>query len=394
MHGSSTSLPCRPSIIAAAWFAVALLAASGPGIAAPLSPDPASRLPAGDDASEYWDVTAVFESGHRFFGRWMITNEGPGSRSAIAIGHLVFPDGRTVPFKNGRLSGRWELSDDGRRIRVASSILDWSGSQGLVEIDKNKDGIRIELHFERGAVGARKASVRDSKVGFDVLAANAPVHGSVWVKGMDAPIDVSGRLAATHAWMDASESERTLRRIEFFAADASLAIYLSDELAPDGARQRKISVERDGVVLVRSDRFDLEIEPAPDSNPDYPVPVALRVVSPDVEGTIRLGRLLVAHDPMEALPQPFRFLLSFKSRPHRVWVDSAYEFRIEHPPVDAAAGGVDRTEIDREGPKSRQDPTHRESDTGHGDRHDPDRSLALRGSGIANLSFTNPLRTR
>jgi hypothetical protein len=391
-------------MLAAACLAVVWVAASAPGIAALASPDPASRLPAGDAASEYWDVTAVFESGHRFFCRWMITNEGPGSRSAIAIGHLLFPDGRTVPFKNGRLSGRWELSDGGRRIQVASSVLDWSGSPALVEIDKNKDGIRIELHFEPGAVGAQDASVRDGETGFDVLAANARVHGSVWVRGMETPVDVSGRLAATHAWMDASESERTLRRIEFFAADASLAIYLSDELAPDGATRRQLRIERDGEVLLRSDRFGLEIESAPDPDRDYAVPAAIRIVSPEVEGTIRLGRVLVAHDPMEVLPQPFRFLLSLKSRPHRVWVDSVYEFRIGHVPVGTAAGnvapvivapasvdrnGVDPKGVDRE---KREDRNYPEGVSESADGPDTDRALVLRGSGTANLTFTNPLR--
>jgi hypothetical protein len=370
-----------------------LVAVAGFGVAAPPTPDPASRLAAGDDASEYWDVTALFDSGHRFFARWMITNQGPGSASAIAIGHLVFPDGRVVPFKNGRLSGRWELSDDGRRIRVASSILDWSGSQGLVEIDKNKAGIVIELHFDRDARGPRDARAQDGAVGFDLLATNAAVHGSIWVKGMETPEDVSGRLVATHAWMDTSE--HTLRRIEFFAPGEALAIYLSEALAPDGARRRQLVIERDGVVLVRSERFDLEIEPsaAANADDDYPLPAALRIVSPEVEGEIRFKSVLVAHDPMEALPQPFRFLLSFKSRPHRAWVDSAYEFRIKRVPVDAASDdtrGVAAMDVDEaERNRDREGP---QGDTELGDRHDSHRPLALRGSGVTNISFTNPLR--
>jgi len=386
-------------------LAAALVLAAGLAAAGPARIDPASRLPAGDDASESWDVTAVFESGHRFFARWMITNEGPGDRSAIAIGHLVFPDGRVVPFKNGRRAGRWELSDDGRRIRVASSILDQSGDPGRVEIDKNSDGIRIALQFERGAPGAsgeEGAGAVDGGSGFDVLATNAPVHGSVWVRGMPAPVEVRGRLAVTHAWTDVSDSTRELRRIEFLAPGESIAIHLSDVLAPDGTRGRQLLVERDGVALVRTGEFALEIEPSPSSDEDYPIPAALRIDSARVTGEIRLGRVLVAHDPMEALPQPFRFLLSFKSRPQRVWVDSVYELRIALAPPDAPssdaaadalrgrdsggrdAGGIDANGIDVRGIDA---PPAPEGSTQPGDHR-----LAIRGTGITNLSFTNPLR--
>jgi hypothetical protein len=165
--------------------------------------------------------------------------------------------------------------------------------------------------------------------------------------------------------MNEYESQLALRRIEFFAPGDALAIYLSDVLTPKGDHQRRLVIERGGDVVLSTDHFELDVDPAPNADDDYPLPGVLRISSPRVEGEIHIGRVLVAHDPMRALPQPLRFLLSFKSRPHRVWVDSAYELRVNDLPVDAASGG-DHTSV---GGSTR----------------------ALRGSGITNITFTNPL---
>jgi len=56
---------------------------------------------------------------------------------------------------------------------------------------------------------------------------------------------------------------------------------------------------------------------------------------------------------LEAIPQPFRFLLSFKLRPHRVWARASFEVTL------------------RAGPNSPE--------------------TVLKGSGVTTITFTNPL---
>ncbi len=47
--------------------------------------------------------------------------------------------------------------------------------------------------------------------------------------------------------------------------------------------------------------------------------------------------MLLEDDPFEALPGPFRFLLSLKASPRRVWAESPYELRLGAPDAGAAS---------------------------------------------------------
>jgi len=62
---------------------------------------------------------------------------------------------------------------------------------------------------------------------------------------------------------------------------------------------------------------------------------------------------LLRHDPIEDLPQPYRFLVSLRSRPRRVWAESPFEVKFE--------AGSDRSPSE------------------------------IRGTGTASVTFTNPL---
>ena len=55
----------------------------------------------------------------------------------------------------------------------------------------------------------------------------------------------------------------------------------------------------------------------------------LHIASAGCRGEIRLGPVLVDDDPLEAIPQPFRFWLSLRSRPYRVWAASPYNVEIK-----------------------------------------------------------------
>lgn len=347
MNGRTRHCACIAAIVAMLW----LCTPNAGSASTPQTFTSAARYSAADSASEYWDFTARFDTEHRLFARFIITNEGPGKHSAVAVGHLIFPDGRVVRFKNGRKQGRWELSEDRLRIRIGSSILDQHGPTPKLEVDNDKRGVKIHLFYEPD--GGPPAPSHVPGIGFELLDSGAPVRGTVWVKDMDAPLRVSGTLAATHVWMDETESKLALRRIEFFALADDLSIYLSDVTAPEGARRRWLLVERNGEVLYSSERFELSFHAPMSGDEDYPLPATLRFAGNGLDGEIRLGRVVLEHDPLEVLPQPFRFLLSLRSRPHRVWADSPFEVTLQ-------AG--------------------------------PDRSpLQFRGSGITNVTFLNPV---
>jgi hypothetical protein len=334
--------------LAAALIALPVLAAAP----APRG-HPASRLADTDDASEYWDLVALFDSNHKLFARFMITNEGPGKHTGIAYGHFVEPDGTTWFFSNGRREGNWKLGPNGLRLKVGSSRLDMTTQPYALRVHKRKKGVDIDLQFKPDGPAVWDAAEKGAAPSVDVLATAAPIEGSVWFRGMPGPVELSGRVGLTHTWMDRSEPDVALRRIDFFSLRGAPVLYFRDSEAPDGSRARWLTIARDGETLYQSNDFELSLagRSSAQNGPEYPVPATLKIRSREVEGVIRIGAGLVHHDPMQDIPQPFRFLLSFKMRPHRVWTDSVFEVTL----------------------LSSSDP------------------LKIRGSGIATVTFLNPL---
>jgi hypothetical protein len=311
-------------LAAGLWLLPTAAGANGP----PDRGDGASRITSGDNASEYWDLLARFDSGHFVFGRFMITNEGPGEASAAAFGYVLFPDGRSARFDNAQRSGGWQLSADGRYIEISSSILDQRQPRRKFEYDSNKRGVKIHLWFQTDGALPHPEDARIPGYEIDLLDTAAPVEGTLWVKGMAKPIEVKGTLAATHTWMERSESEITARRIEFFSLGAEeTSLYLSDLTTPDGAHVRWLVARRGPEVVYAGNDFSLEIEP-PAARSDYPLPRGLRLRGPELEGTVGMGPVLVQDAPFEALPQPFRFLLSLKARPRRLWAESRFDLKV------------------------------------------------------------------
>jgi hypothetical protein len=331
------------------WLAVALCL-NDPALADSPPPDTsvrASRIAAGDSSSEYWDLAASFDSGHRLLARFLITNEGPGDRTAVAVGHLIHPDGEITPFRNGRRQGRWTLSQDGLHIRIGSSSLDQRGPVQRFEVDNDKRGVKLRLDFRSNGLVSRPEVAKPPGYRFDLLDAAAPVEASLWVRGMDAPVRALGRVAVTHTWMEAGEAELVLRRVEFFSLAGEAPLYLSEVTTPTGERWRWLVVERDARPLHRSERFELDwlADTAEGSAGDYPVPGGLRIRAAGVVGEIRLGPARVRYDPLDDLPQPFRFLLSLTSRPQRVWANSPFEVSVrdrllEHPQLRVQGSGI------------------------------------------------------
>jgi hypothetical protein len=104
--------------------------------------------------------------------------------------------------------------------------------------------------------------------------------------------------------------------------------------------------------VLGGDRFELRPQ-RPAALSDYPVPPILELRGPEVEGTIRLGAEILGEAPFDVVPQPFRFLLSLKARPRRVWAEAGFELKLKSGPQGSES--------------------------------------ILRGSGVSSVTFANPL---
>jgi hypothetical protein len=324
---------------------LALLAlATGLVAGTPERGDPAARLSTSDNALEYWDFMARFDDGHRLFARVLVTNEGPGDRTAVAVGHLIRPNAETVEFRNGRLDGNWSIEPDGRKLRIGSSELDLHAPFRTLAHDNNRRGIDIRVRFESRSPGRRCAGERaDYRV--DLLDLAVPVEGTIQLAGMAAPLSIHGRGTITHTWMDRSEPDLVLRRIDFTSVDSGDAVYLLDVLAPGGEKTHWLVIERAGRIFYEASDVGVDVDTRPGSPArGYPVPARLRIRGAAVSGSIALDRTLLEHDPLGDLPQPFRFLLSFAMRPRRVWTEAPFTLQLDatpdRPALELAGHGI------------------------------------------------------
>jgi hypothetical protein len=296
--------------------------------------DPAARLPSGDSAWEQWDLTARFDSGHYVFARFLITNVGPGGQNAAAVGHVIRPDGSVVDWDNGRRRRRWKLSSDRLYLDIGSSHLDLHPNAGRLDIGKKKKGVELDLRFTLRGRQESPAELLPGGYHLDLLDIGGPVEGSIWLEGMPGPLAVRGRMAVVHSWGTRSEADLILRRIEFFSLQAERSLYAIDLTTPQGKRKRWLAVT-DGRGAARSTSvFEMAlIGAAPGgAKTGYWVPGSLDLKGAQVEGQIRLDRILLERNPLSGLPQPFRFLASMIMHPHGVWARSAFEVALRAGP--------------------------------------------------------------
>jgi hypothetical protein len=338
VSGDSSSRSQRASVVFAV-LGIALSALSAPAEAAPTAPrgEPGSRLGASGTSTEYWDLVASLDSGHRVFARFSITNEGPGKRTAYALGHVVTPKGVAYQFQNGRKEGEWELRDDGHTLDIGSSELYLSGPERRLWIRREKLGVVLDLHFTPPALG----SPQDPGLpgySVDLLHAATPVEGSLQLlKEMREPIPVRGVIASTHTWMEHSETEFAVRRVDFFSLPldpAQDAVYLSSVTTPKGARAQRLAIESRGRVRQEAVRVEVGFGPASGlaKRPGYGIPSRIDFSASGIGGNLTMKRLLLENDPMGVIPQPFRWLMSLESQPHRVWIEAPFEVRVARAP--------------------------------------------------------------
>lgn len=299
--------------------------------------DPAARLSSAPAASEYWNLTASFAGGYRLFARFGITNEGPGERTAGALWYLVHPNGRVSEFRNGRSKSRWTLSPDRLYIDVASSTLDLHGPVRRLELDTTSQGARIDLRFPAADIMLSTAPPT-GRLRSDTLQTSAPIEGTIWERGMVAPVVVHGTTTLTHVWMDDSLPDVLQRHIEFIGAAQDLTVYLSDFTTPSGESGRSLLLQRGGATVFQSTDVELLIDPSDrkDREGNYPLPGRLLAHAGSVALEVRTQRPLHRTNPLAAVPQPFRFLFSLKIDPRFIWADATFRLTL-----DAADGARD-----------------------------------------------------
>lgn len=306
---------------------LSLLLASAPGVADEVRGNPAAQLLPGEFASEHWELTARFDSGHILFAEFLITNIGLGDRNAAATGYLVEPDGAIHRFRNGRREGHWRLSSDRLRIEIGASLLDLHSPAYRLRVDKRS--VRVDLSFRPEGVAVWSQQFTPPGYALDLLAVTAPIEGTLWVQGMAQPVPAHGVVALAHSWMNEAGSDLVLRRIEFFSLQEDCSLYSVQVAAPDGTRTQWLVVKPKGRISVESQTLTFALEGKADgpSSQGYPVPGALRLKSAGVEGHVQLDRLLLRDDPFASLPWFFRFLveLTLNLRPRRVWALSPFE---------------------------------------------------------------------
>lgn len=322
MRAVRGGLPSRLLLLCGLWLPCGLwlLILSGSGFAVEPSPAPTGvllppRLSDVATATEYWDVTAWLESGDRLVARFLVTNQGPGTRTAAAVGHVVLADGHVLPFQWGRLGNAWTLDPDGGRLKIAKAALVLRPPAIVVSVQSPKNGVELRLEIERphAPIAIRSLS---PKYPIDV-APPTRVHGQLAGRA------VTGFAAVAHTWVDASEAEIVRRRAELFAAgDNGLALYAVDLTLADGARKSAAWVTRKDGTTIAADPFALELRATAGGHAAYPLPSEWSGKTAGLLLQAAVGREILRMNPLDLLPQPLRLLVSFGAKPQRVWAEA------------------------------------------------------------------------
>lgn len=289
----------------------------------------ASRLSTAETADEFWDVTAWFDSGERFFARFLVTNQGPGDKNAAAVGHFIAADGTVLPFRWGRRDGEWILERAGRRVGIGKATLDVSESPIAVRIDSKKHGLDLALTLDEGngVEGFREGRPTET---FGI-ALPGPARATLNGDDPSKARTLVGTAAIVHRWSDRPESETVRRRDEIFARRGDVAIYVGATTWSDGTRRTTYDLRRGPQDDSASPPAALDhgSDLMPGSDGGYPIARTWSTnLVPGRDLTATLERVLLRMNPLDVLPQPFRFILALGGTPQRVWADA--EVRLSH----------------------------------------------------------------
>lgn len=305
--------------------------------------DPGARLLKGNAASEHWEITIRLDSGHWILARFVVTDFGPGERNAVVLGHVVRPDGREVIFSNGRTRSHWDLSDDRRSLDIGSSHLDLHQPKYRLLIDKEKAS--VDLRFAPQALPSPGPGTLPEGYGLEILALGAPLEGTLQLPDMPQAREVSGYISVVHTWMSQEESLFAARRTEFHSLGED-ALYVLEVAGPDGRGWNWLVARNAGSQPQSLAGFKADHEGTLPglSRPKYHVPAGIEWSGPCLEGFVALSRPFLETDPLVFLPQPIRWLVGLKMKPHRVWATSGFDVTLRgcsnRPPIKMLGTGI------------------------------------------------------
>lgn len=361
---------------------VGLLATPPIAVAAPPGAplDPSARLLSGDHASESWSLFVELDSGHRITQRFLITNAGPGDHSAVAVGHLMERGRPPYRYVNGRRRSAWTLSPDRLFLDIAASHLDLHRPKGGLKITKEDVEIRLEFDFaDASAAGRVPASQLPSRYFVEVLALGAVTRGTLKAPWMTAPLPVKGFTWLVHSWTPDDEAALLGRRVDVFGRSAEGAFYGLQVTGPGpfvGGWQvlsRPVAGKPPARVQLAGRWKDGTEWLSGRSGVGYPVPSRFQLVAPPSSGEIRLSNEWLRFDPLEVIPQPFRWFIRRSSQPQEVWADSRIAVSIGRA-LESPSPPASRTE--------RVSNSIRESE---------DETAELNVKGVASITFMNPI---
>ena len=348
--------------------------------------DPAARLLREDDASEAWTLFIELESGHRITQRFLLSNAGPGEHNAVAIGHLSEPGRAPFRYENGRRRPRWTLSEDRLFFDIAASHLDLHRPRGELRI--TKEDIEIRLFFDFAAQGpSSRVPAERLPPGYhvDVLALGAATQGSIKAPWMDRPLESKGRAWLVHTWTEKDESDLLSRRVEVFGRTRQTSFY-GIQLAGRGDWQSAWALASDAEHGMIESRINVPGQwnqsAIRGTSSDYPLPGAFQIRDEPFSGQITLGQEWLRFDPLEVIPQPFRWFIRRSSQPQEVWADARIEVTLlvtpEIPPLPNAGETTSAKTV--EGSRSR--------------RETEDETAKRSVTGVASITFLNPTSRR
>jgi len=348
--------------------------------------DPSARMLAGDNASEAWSLYVELDGGRRVTQRFLITNAGPGDHNAVAVGHYLEKGRPPYRYVNGRRRTAWTLSPDRLFLDIAASHLDLHRPKGTLKI--SKDDIEIRLGFDFAATtlaGRVPAAQLPSRYFVEVLAVGSPTRGTLRAPWMTAPVPVTGRTWLVHSWTPDDEAALLDRRVDVFGRDGETLFYglqVTDVGRFAGAWQilsrpaiggskvdSRINFSsrwKDGATLLSGK-----------SGSGYPVPSQFEITGNLESGSIRLSNEWLRFDPLDVIPQPFRWFVRRSSQPQEVWADSRIAVSIRRALESPSLPPSSPTGRDSNSPRETEDETADSSVTG-----------------VASITFMNPIDRR
>ncbi len=372
-------------------FAQAAAAAAAPARPAAKTTgvlDPRARLVSGDSASEYWTLYVELDSGHRITQRFLITNAGPGDQSAVAVGHLIENGRPPYRYVNGRRRDAWTLTPDRLFLDIAASHLDLHRPKGALKITKDDIDIRLEFDLsDKVFAGRVPAAQLPSRYFVEVLAVGAVTQGTLKAPWMATQRAVKGRTWLIHTWTPDDEAALLDRRVDVFGSSGGTLFYgleVTDGGQFAGAWQLLSRPEvRPGKGKLES-RINFPahwkdgrglLSGKPGAR--YPIPDRFQISGKAETGEIRLSHEWLRFDPLDVIPQPFRWFIRRSSQPQEVWADSQIAVSIRRalenpsPPRSSEAERVSNSQRETE-----------------------DETAEISVTGVASITFMNPIDRR